>query len=264
MKVWTTHGECKFTVADQPHTDWISCVRFSPSAKQPQLVSAGWDKMVKVWTLADCRLRTDLAGHTGTLNTVTISPDGSLCASGGKDATAMLWDVNDSKHLYSLDAGSTINALTFSPKNYWLCAATDNSVKIWDLENKTEIQEILPPVAPTGGLPWCVSISWSPDGQTLFVGATDGKVYVANHEMPPEGTFAAFMVDVRYDKDPATGEGSCDSFDKGLPEYIPRDFAGCLEFTSEVSILPVAFPFDDCVSIRDPDTGVSPCHGVLL
>lgn len=96
------------------------------------------------------------------------------------------------------------------------------------------------------------------------VPGTDGKVYVANHEMPPEGTFAAFMVDVRYDKDPATGEGSCDSFDKGLPEYIPRDFAGCLEFTSEVSILPVAFPFDDCVSIRDPDTGISPCHGVLL
>lgn len=42
----------------------------------------------------------------------------------------MLWDVNDGKHLYSLDAGGTINALTFSPKNYWLCAATDTSIKV--------------------------------------------------------------------------------------------------------------------------------------
>ena len=33
-------------------------------------------------------------------------------------------------HFYSLDAGATINTLTFSPKNYWLCAATDTSIKV--------------------------------------------------------------------------------------------------------------------------------------
>ena len=60
-----------------------------------------------------------------------FTKDGSLCASGGKDGTAMLWDVNDGKHLYSLDAGGTINALTFSPKNYWLVAATDTSIKVF-------------------------------------------------------------------------------------------------------------------------------------
>jgi len=77
--------------------------------------------------LTNCKLKTNHIGHSGYLNTVTMSPDGSLCASGGKDAKAMLWDLNDGKHLYSLDAGGTINALTFSPKNYWLCAATDTS-----------------------------------------------------------------------------------------------------------------------------------------
>ena len=65
--------------------------------------------------------------HTGVVYTTAISPDGSLCASGGKDGIAMLWDVNDGKHLYSLDASGTINALSFSPKNYWLVAATDTS-----------------------------------------------------------------------------------------------------------------------------------------
>ena len=44
-----------------------------------------------------------------------MSPDGSLCASGGKDSKAMLWDLNDGKHLYTLDHADTINALTFSP-----------------------------------------------------------------------------------------------------------------------------------------------------
>jgi guanine nucleotide-binding protein subunit beta-2-like 1 protein len=65
------------------------------------------------------------------LNTVTVSPDGSLCASGGKDGQAMLWDLNDNKHLYTLDSGDNINALCFSPNRYWLCAATGQSIKIW-------------------------------------------------------------------------------------------------------------------------------------
>jgi len=47
-------------------------------------VSAGWDKVVKVWNLTNCRIKTNHYGHTGYLNTVTVSPDGSLCASGGK------------------------------------------------------------------------------------------------------------------------------------------------------------------------------------
>ena len=58
-------------------------VRFSPSAKQPLIVSCGWDKLVKVWNLNNCKLRYNLAGHSAPLYASTISPDGSLCASAG-------------------------------------------------------------------------------------------------------------------------------------------------------------------------------------
>ena len=47
----------------------------------PLIVSAGWDKLVKVWNLSNCKLRTNLVGHTGVVYTTTVSPDGSLCAS---------------------------------------------------------------------------------------------------------------------------------------------------------------------------------------
>jgi hypothetical protein len=50
----------------------------------PIIVSAGWDKVVKVFNLTNCKLKNNLYGHTGYINTVTVSPDGSLCASGGK------------------------------------------------------------------------------------------------------------------------------------------------------------------------------------
>jgi len=41
---------------------------------------------MKVWNLTNYKLKTNHIGHIGYLNTVTMSPDGSLCASGGIDA----------------------------------------------------------------------------------------------------------------------------------------------------------------------------------
>ena len=43
-----------------------------------------------------------------------------------------------------------MHSLVFSPKNYWLCAATDNSIKIWDLENKSVHDEIAAPCEALG------------------------------------------------------------------------------------------------------------------
>ena len=85
----------------------------------------------QVWNLTNCRLKTNHMGHSGYLNCVTVSPDGSLCASGGKDGQAMLWDLNEGKHLYTLEGGDIINSMCFSPNRYWLCAAVGPSIKIW-------------------------------------------------------------------------------------------------------------------------------------
>ena len=48
VKLWNTLADCKYTIQDDGHSDWVSCVRFSPSTTNPLIVSAGWDKMVKV------------------------------------------------------------------------------------------------------------------------------------------------------------------------------------------------------------------------
>lgn len=48
IKLWNTLGDCKFTITDKGHTEWVSCVRFSPNHSNPVIVSAGWDKLVKV------------------------------------------------------------------------------------------------------------------------------------------------------------------------------------------------------------------------
>jgi len=178
IKLWNTLGECKYTITEDGHTNWVSCVRFSPSTVNPIIVSCGWDRLVKVWSLTNCKLQYDHLGHGGYLNTVTVSPDGSLCASGGKDGKAMLWDLNEGKHLYTLEGGDIIEALCFSPNRYWLCAAAGPTIKIWDLESNNVVDELKAEHASNSKAPSVLSLAWSPDGQTLFSGYTDHVIRV--------------------------------------------------------------------------------------
>ncbi|CAL5367428.1 unnamed protein product [Camellia sinensis] len=108
----------------------------------PTIVSSSWDQTLKIWNLTNYKIRASLTGHSGYVNTVAVSPDGLLCASGGKDGVILLWDLAEEKKLYLLDSGSIINALCFSPNRYWLCAATEASIKIWDLESKTIVVDL--------------------------------------------------------------------------------------------------------------------------
>merc|ERR1712227_11158 len=129
IKLWNTLGICKYTIQEQGHSEWVSCVRFSPLPQNPVIVSSGWDL--------------------------------------GSEET---------KPLHTLDGGEEINALCFSPNRYWLCAAAGPVIKIWDLEQKTIVEELKPEVM--GQPPQCISICWSSDGQTLFSGYTDGLIRV--------------------------------------------------------------------------------------
>jgi len=183
IKLWNTLGECKFSIEENCHSLWPSCVKFSPNTQNPIVVSGGWDRLVKVWNLTNCKLIRDFQGHTGYINAVTVSPDGSLCASGGQDQIAILWDLNDGKQLYTLEAGSIIHALCFSPIRYWLCAATENSIKIWDLENKSIVTDLNSNTPGFFGTEKkCktspISLAWSADGTTLFAGYTDSSIRV--------------------------------------------------------------------------------------
>lgn len=179
IRLWNTLAQCKLTLSekDECHSHWVSSVRFSSSTTSPSIVSAGWDKVVKVWNLSNCRLKTNYTGHTGFINATTVSPDGSLCASGGKDGIANLWDLNDNKHLYQLHGQDTINALAFSPNRYWLCAAVGSTIKIWDLEQKAPLDELKFDVPGTTA-PQCTSLAWSVDGNTLFAGYTDNTIRI--------------------------------------------------------------------------------------
>ena len=188
LKIWNIHGVCKYTVdANQnPHTDWVSCVRYFHDVKQPIVVSASWDKTIKVWDNSVMALKHTFVGHKAQINTLDLAPGTNFIASGGRDGKVNIWNLVQGTHLEEVDAESPVNCVLFASKLFWLVIGTENGIKIYDLPNKSFIDRYqASPLdgrdvakqgepAPVG----CTSLCWSKNQQHLYAGFTDGFIRV--------------------------------------------------------------------------------------
>jgi guanine nucleotide-binding protein subunit beta-2-like 1 protein len=143
LKIWNTVGECKFTVDQHHHTDWVSCVKFYQDVKTPIIVSASWDRTIKVWDAQTMSLRHTFVGHTAQINSLDMAPKTAYLASGGKDGTAIIWNFVEGKLLGQTEVDAPINCVLFAPKKYWLILGTDKGIRVWDLPSKNFIDNIV-------------------------------------------------------------------------------------------------------------------------
>lgn len=97
-------------------------------------------------TQAHPYLRTFLNQHTARINTIAVSPDGRILASGDTDHNITLWDLSTGRLLASLPTKHTgeITSLAFSSNSKILASGSaDKSIILWDAETRQPIGEPL-------------------------------------------------------------------------------------------------------------------------
>jgi WD40 repeat protein len=73
------------------------------------------------------------AGHTGAVNRLCFSPDGSLLASGSDDGTVVICESASGRALHRLEHGGGVRSVVFNPDGSQVASGSyDGSVKLWD------------------------------------------------------------------------------------------------------------------------------------
>ncbi|GGZ80465.1 hypothetical protein GCM10010371_45030 [Streptomyces subrutilus] len=112
-----------------------------------------------------------LTGHTGPVNAVAFSPDGSLLATAGSDGTVALRRLSDRRTTLTFTLPGRVRAVAFGPGGRTLAAAsTDGPARMWDTGGRGA-----PAVFPAGTA-GARALAFAPDGRTLAVAGADGAV----------------------------------------------------------------------------------------
>jgi WD40 repeat protein len=123
-----------------------------------------------------------LYGHTGAVNSVAFSPDGTRIATGSDDRTARVWDAQTGTPLLELEGHrGQVKSASFSPDGTRvLTGSTDQAAKVWDARTGTTLLDLK---GHTGAVN---SVAFSPDGTRIFTGSDDrtAKVWDARSGTP--------------------------------------------------------------------------------
>jgi WD40 repeat protein len=104
---------------------------FSPDGMS--LATAG-DESMLLWKVADGTVTGPLAEHTGEIDSLVFSPDGSLLVTVGFDGSVRLWDATTGRPIGPAFTGpdGEVTSVAFSPDGTTLATASDSGVRLWD------------------------------------------------------------------------------------------------------------------------------------
>jgi WD40 repeat protein len=132
-----------------------------------------------IWDIEGRQLLTTLAGHTGNINGLRFSRDGTqLFSVGGSrgNGEVLVWDTKTNKQIGKMEGHTfPVYGIDVSKDGRLIATgATDMTVRIWDVQARRELHIMN---GHNGGIFAC---SFSPDGKTLATGSEDQQVMLWN------------------------------------------------------------------------------------
>jgi WD40 repeat protein len=165
VRLWNEETFLSFTPAETP------IISAAVSSDGKLFATGGWDKKVTLWDVETQNPNHTFQGHTGEINTLAFSADGTLLASGGArnweyqeaeegstlrpdgsysmfskgdgtvhyfladdsspDKTAKVWEVATGKNIATLSHEQVVREVAFSPNHTRLATASGAEVLLW-------------------------------------------------------------------------------------------------------------------------------------
>lgn len=167
VKLWNVAAGTEVATL-RGHKKPVYALAFAPNGKS--LVTAGRDRVTRLWDLATRKDQPILSGHE--IESLAFSPDGRTLALAGQSRAVFLWDMATKKVRRILSHHPLRHvSVAFSPDGKTLATGdSEGTVRFWDED--------------TGELRWSVRrhtdavncLAFSPDGKTLASAGFDKKV----------------------------------------------------------------------------------------
>lgn len=181
------------------HTDAISSLKLNQS--QDKFLSGSWDKTIRQWDLNTGDCVNLFLGSSGQISQIHHRPD-------GLSDLILTYDESDEPNDQNSDLGSLFgdsdnedknndtevkevkkvpvnkNVTTKQYKNesVFMSSHSDGTVNIWDV--RTGNSPIIKYGIPAGTPPWCMSSSWSNNGEFIYVGRRNSTIDEFSIKMP--------------------------------------------------------------------------------
>ena len=113
-----------------------------------------------------------LLGHSKPVRAISLSPDGTLIASGSGDETIRLWNMGTGQPQGEIRTGAQVLDVAFGPSGQTLASAGfDNVIRIWTIAG-APLRELRGHAGPVN------AIAFSPDGKRLVSVSNDKTVRI--------------------------------------------------------------------------------------
>lgn len=154
------------------HTSRVTAVVWSPDASQ--LLSASYDKTIRLWDASSGKILHILRSHTDRVNAVAWSPDGKHIASASDDSLVHIWNAASRQVIFTYDRHvGKVLTLAWSPDGTRLASASsDKTVQVWEVSNGRLIATYSGHAQPV------YALAWSPDGKRIASGSGDRTVQI--------------------------------------------------------------------------------------
>jgi WD40 repeat protein len=158
-RAWVAHADSVLTLAH---------------AGDGALITAGADKLIKLWDRPTGKLVASLEGHAAQVTALSVSPDGSKLASASADKEVRVWNLKTREKTEAIPPHPAgVADVAWLGNDKLLTAGEDGVVRLAAAGKERRFERTFAPAAAAVS-----SIAVAADGKTVFGGSHDGDVYV--------------------------------------------------------------------------------------